>query len=161
MSRLQNRWLTLAARLVLGGSFIYASWHSIADPPDFAKAVYNYKLLPSHLIHLAALFLPWLELFAGVALVSGVALRGGAAVTGLLALVFIAALSYNLYRGHPTICGCFSTFAEGGSLSATEKFAMMRREVLIDCGLFLLALQVLYASSREKVDQGLFARASE
>lgn len=192
MSFLRNRWLTLAARLVLGGFFIIAAWHKIGDPPDFAKAIYNYKLLPGSFIHLSALFLAWLELFAGLALVSRAftvpldiaefwlkrndlapptffkvvlppfdcLVRGGAATTGLLSLLFIAALSFNLYRSHPTICGCFSTFAEGKSLTDVEKFAKMWREVFLDCGLFLLAAQILFASARERVTQTLLARTT-
>jgi uncharacterized membrane protein YphA (DoxX/SURF4 family) len=160
MSFFENRWLTLAARLFLGGFFLYASWHKIADPPDFAKVIYNYKLLPADLIHLFALFLPWVEALAGLALVSGIGLCGGAAAAGLLSLVFIAALSFNLYRGHPTICGCLGTFAEGKSLSDAEKFASMRYDVFRDCGLFLLAAQILFASARNNINQLLAARST-
>lgn len=146
MSFLRNPWLTLALRLVLGGFFIAAAYHKIADPPDFAKAVYNYKIVPGEFLHVMALFLPWFEALAGLALLSGVGVRGGAAATFLLSAVFLAALSYNLYRGHPTICGCFTKFAAGQGLTDAEKFAKMWREVFLDCGLLLVATLVLYGA---------------
>ena len=150
MNFLANKWLTLITRFVLGGFFIYASYHKIADPPDFAKIIYNYKLVPGEWIHLAAMFLPWLELFAGVAVITGLGLRGGTVLLGGLALVFIVALSYNLARCHPTICGCFSTHAENVSLTDEQKFAKMYREIALDAGIFLIALQVLYSDFRNR-----------
>jgi hypothetical protein len=175
MSFLRNPRLTLGARLVVGGFFIVASVHKIAEPPDFAKVIHNYDLVPSPWIHLAALFLPWLELLAGAALAAGVPVRaaalwrrrspgplaraldalvpGGAAVTGLLSVTFIAALSYNLYRGHPTICGCFSTYEESLSMTDADKFAQMWREVFINGGLLLLSLQVLVATGERASEE--------
>ena len=43
----------LLVRVVLGGILVYASWHKIADPPDFAKIIYNYRLFPESSIHLS------------------------------------------------------------------------------------------------------------
>ena len=37
--------LQLLVRIVLGGILVYASWHKIADPPDFAKIIYNLSLI--------------------------------------------------------------------------------------------------------------------
>ena len=69
-------WLTLIARLFLGGVFIYASVDKILHPDDFAHAVYNYQILPNGLINLTALVLPWLELLLGICLLTGVWLPG-------------------------------------------------------------------------------------
>ncbi|MBI4605630.1 MAG: hypothetical protein HY721_27000 [Planctomycetes bacterium] len=181
---LKNKWLTVVSCLVLGGFFVVASAHKIADPPDFAKTVHNYKLVPWYLINLVAIFLPWFELLAGLAVgvpalvwllpralkVEGKlpvgpealartdALRlGGVIGLAFLSAVFIAALGYNLYRGHPTFCGCFSTFeGVGKHMTEAEKFWQMKREVLVNAGLILLAFQILHASRR-----GAPERASE
>jgi uncharacterized membrane protein YphA (DoxX/SURF4 family) len=146
MSFLKNPWFTFAISLVLGCTFVYSSYHKIIDPPDFAKIVYNYKLVPGELINLVAIYMPWFELVAGLAVITGIGRRGGALGLGLICAVFIAALSYNLYHEHPTICGCFSTYAENKTLTDAEKFAKMWQELFIDVGLLLASLQIFWAT---------------
>ena len=135
--------LQLLVRVVLGGILVYASWHKIVDPPDFAKIIYNYRLFPPGSIHMLAVFVPWLELVAGLALISGIGLRGGALMAATFFSFFILALSYNLLRECPTICGCFDTHASGRDLTADEKYAKMGREIVLDCALVVAALYVL------------------
>jgi hypothetical protein len=77
-------WLALITRLFLGGVFIYASVDKVLHPADFARAVYNYQILPNGLINLTALLLPWLELLLGMCLLAGVWLPG-AELDGALA----------------------------------------------------------------------------
>ena len=125
----------LLVRVVLGGILVYASWHKIADPPDFAKIIYNYRLFPESSIHMLAVFVPWIELVAGLALISGIWLRGGALMAAVFFTFFIVALSYNLARECPTICGCFDTHESGLDLTNAQKFAKMRTEIGLDCGL--------------------------
>ena len=114
----KQRWLHLALilmRMTLGCVFIYASWHKIARPAEFAQAIANYRLLPQVMINPAALLLPWVELVCGVGLVSGLLRRGSALVISGLLLVFIAALVISLVRGLNIHCGCFSSGAGSGS----------------------------------------------
>jgi uncharacterized membrane protein YphA (DoxX/SURF4 family) len=107
----------LAARLIMAGIFIYASIEKIAHPAGFAKAIYNYQILPDVLINLTALVLPWLELLLGLCLLTGVWLPGAVlAVNGLL-IVFLAALVFNLARGIDVNCGCFGAGGLGPSMS--------------------------------------------
>jgi uncharacterized membrane protein YphA (DoxX/SURF4 family) len=115
-SRLAASWLAhpgtgLAARLILGAIFLYASIDKIAHPDRFALAVYNYQLLPEAAVNLLALWLPWLELVSGVLLIVGIWIRGSLAVLTGLILVFLGALGFNLARGLDISCGCFSTEA--------------------------------------------------
>ncbi|MFW6372899.1 MAG: MauE/DoxX family redox-associated membrane protein [Thermodesulfobacteriota bacterium] len=98
-----------AARLFMGGVFLYASYDKILKPAAFAEAVYNYQLLPDAAVNLAALVLPWLELLLGICLIAGAWLPGATLVSTGLMTVFIAALMYNLARGLDIHCGCFST----------------------------------------------------
>ncbi|MBW2000476.1 MAG: hypothetical protein JRJ29_21270, partial [Deltaproteobacteria bacterium] len=42
----ENSWLELGARWILGITFIYASYHKIVSPADFARIVYGYDLFP-------------------------------------------------------------------------------------------------------------------
>jgi len=155
---LRNRWVALIAALALGGFFIAASWHKIEDPPDFAKAVFNFKLVPWQAINATAIYLPWFELLAGLAVLTGLGRRGGAFAIAALLCVFIAAIGFNLYRGHPTVCGCFETYESARNLTPEVKFWKMKKEILLDTALLLLAACVIYASfarSREPEDARL------
>jgi len=101
--------LALVARLILGAVFIYASMDKIAHPEAFAKAVYNYQILPDALINLTAIVLPWLELVIGIFLLTGLFREGTASIVTLLLTVFFGAMLFNLARGLDIHCGCFST----------------------------------------------------
>jgi cobalt-zinc-cadmium efflux system protein len=111
------RHVTLTARLILGGVFIYASLGKLLHPAAFAEAVFNYQILPSQLINLTALILPWLELILGVLLFSGVWLSGAVLGVNLLMIIFLGALVFNTARGLNISCGCFSTGTTSAGLS--------------------------------------------
>jgi uncharacterized membrane protein YphA (DoxX/SURF4 family) len=147
---LRNPWVTWIASITLGCVFIYSAYHKIDDPPDFAKSVHNYYVVPGIFVNFVAIYMPWFELVGGVALAVGVLRRGGALGFGLLTLVFILVLGFNVYRGHPTICGCFGKFADGIEWTDAMKFEKMVTEILLDVGLLLLSAQVFYASLRSK-----------
>ena len=136
--------------MILGCFFIIASYHKIMDHPDFSKAIYNYCLFPGPVLSLSTIYVPWFELIAGVAVAVGICRRGAAFGLGLLLVFFIAALSFNLYRGHPTICGCFGKFADGVNWTREDKFFKMWREIALDFGLVLLSIQILYATAVRK-----------
>ena len=87
----ENRWLELVCRLLVGGVFVYASLDKILHPVVFAKVVYNYQMFPVPLSNLLAMILPWLELFAGLALIVGVLVTESALLTSGLLAVFIFA----------------------------------------------------------------------
>ncbi|MFQ5789017.1 MAG: MauE/DoxX family redox-associated membrane protein [Acidobacteriota bacterium] len=113
---IDNRWVDLGARWLLGGVFIYASLDKIMHPAAFAKIVFNYQLLPVTLSNLFSVSLPWVELFAGLALVFGVLRSESALLLSALLVVFIGAISVNLVRGVDIDCGCFTTSGEGRSI---------------------------------------------
>ncbi len=106
--------LVWLARGALAGVFLYAAMPKIRDPAGFAKSIFNYQLLPDAAINPLALFLPWLELIAAVALLAAPRLRRGAVwlLGGMLAF-FIAAIVSAMARGLNIDCGCFSTTGEG------------------------------------------------
>jgi uncharacterized membrane protein YphA (DoxX/SURF4 family) len=145
-SLLEHPWLTVRVQLALGAIFVAAAIPKIADPPSFAHMIYNYRLVPDGVVNLAALWIPWVELLAGLALILGVWRRGAAFVVGLLLLVFIAAVGINLARGHAIDCGCFDV-RDAGKTEA-ERLADMRWVVLRDAGMLLLVGQILFATRR-------------
>ena len=105
----QDGIFVLCARMILGAVFIYASIDKIVHPEAFAKAVYNYQILPDALINLTAIILPWLELLLGICLVLGACLPGVVFLSNMLLAIFFGALVFNLARGLDINCGCFST----------------------------------------------------
>jgi len=117
MNKAWPRRFAIAARLILGGVFIYASWDKIFHPAAFAEAVFNYQILPFQLINLMALILPWLELILGVLLLSGIWVSGAALGVNLLMVMFLAAIIFNTARGLNISCGCFSTKTTASGLS--------------------------------------------
>jgi len=77
----------LAARLILGGLFIYMGLNKALHPVDFLKLVREYELFDNYfLLNFVAASLPWFEVFCGFLLVLGIAVRGSAlAVLAMLA----------------------------------------------------------------------------
>ena len=144
MAFCSSPFLSLAFRVILGSLFLYAGITKIADPMGFALSIYNYKLLPDGLIHVAAILLPWLEVIVGGSLLLGIGATGGALIATALFSIFAGALTINLIRGLDIACGCFSTAASGGS--SISGFYLLR-----DLSLLLMSLQVLL------FDQALFS----
>jgi uncharacterized membrane protein YphA (DoxX/SURF4 family) len=100
--------IEIALRWILGITFIYASYHKIMSPADFAKVVYGYNLFPEVLINLIAIILPFVELISGLSLLLGIYPRSAALIINGLLLAFIFILSINIMRGYEFDCGCFS-----------------------------------------------------
>ena len=115
----ENSWIELAARWILGLTFIYASYQKILAPADFAKIVYGYDLFPHAVINLIAIILPFIELVAGLALILGIYPRAAVLIVNGMLVAFIIVLSINLIRGHEFNCGCFSV-KKAGFLSSAK-----------------------------------------
>jgi putative oxidoreductase len=133
---MKRAWLDWALRLLLAGVFLAAALPKIHDPAAFAEAIYRYQLLPSGGINALAIFLPWLELVAALALLAAPSFRAAAALllAGMLA-VFAAAMQINLIRGINIACGCFSVKPEAAHLGWLN---IGRNLLLMAVGLFLL-----------------------
>jgi uncharacterized membrane protein YphA (DoxX/SURF4 family) len=93
--------------ILIGALFIYAGVVKIMDPVEFARDIDNYKMLPWKLGLGLALYLPWLEIFCGLALITRVFYRGGVfIVTALMSLFILASIAAKM-RGLDVSCGCF------------------------------------------------------
>ena len=77
---LRSHLIGLAARLILGGIFIYASYHKILAPDKFAEIVYGHDLFPNETINLIAIVIPFIELTSGIALIIGFYTRPAATI---------------------------------------------------------------------------------
>jgi uncharacterized membrane protein YphA (DoxX/SURF4 family) len=143
---LKNPWFVAVVSIVLGYTFVFSSFHKTEEPLDFAKVLFNYHILPGEVINIIAIYMPWFEVVAGLALISAYLRRGAALGIALLCVVFILVLGFNIYRGHPTVCGCFGTYAAGEAWTPELKFAKMWAEIYLDMFLLALALLVLYGT---------------
>jgi uncharacterized membrane protein YphA (DoxX/SURF4 family) len=140
-----NRWVEIVARLVLGATFIYASFYKIIAPAEFAKMVYGYGLFPGELINLIAIFLPFVELIAGLALIIGFYPRSAAMIIVAMLILFILISSINIARGYEFDCGCFSV----NRLFPTESaWVTIARDLIL---LFLGAYILIFKSDRNRV----------
>jgi len=148
MKRLLHPWLTVRTQIALGLVFVVAALGKVADPPAFAKAIWNYQLFPAWSVHPVAIVLPWLEIFCGLALCLGLWVRAATSWLLALLLAFTVALSINLARHHPVDCGCFHL--GGPAKTEAERLVDLRWAILRDLGLMLLAAQILLATRQPR-----------
>src|SRR3954471_17337618 len=92
---LTHPWLTIRVQLALGAIFVAAALPKIADPPSFAHMIYNYRLLPSGMINISAIVMPWIELLSGLALILGLWRKGAVSIITLMLVAFVIAISIN------------------------------------------------------------------
>jgi putative oxidoreductase len=137
--------IILALRVALAFIFLKAGVLKIWDfdhwrsaTPEFTLAIQHYRILPwPDLTLLLAVYLPWLEVVAALALLAR-RLRLGAVIifTGLT-LIFLGALGSAWARGLEISCGCF-----GKDEFSTDFPALMLRDLCILAALaILLALE--------------------
>ncbi len=131
---LNNNFLLLAARIILGFIFVFAAVSKAAEPESFAQAIANYKLLPDFLINISAIVLPWIELSAGLLLLFGISVKENSAILSGLLIIFIAAIFISLLRGLDIDCGCYGT-VDGSKVGLIK--------ILENVGLLLLGLILL------------------
>ncbi len=123
-------------RIFLGITFIYASWDKILHPEAFAQAIANYRILPSSLVGIMAVAMPWIELACGLFLICGLFVRSSALVIFLMFVMFTIALSSVVIRGINIDCGCFSVTKAGDNITLGLIFR--------DLGYLILSLHVLF-----------------
>ena len=127
-------WLNRILHLVFGGVFIYAGAVKAGSPMVFLDDIRSFEMLPDPYAALVAMFLPWLEIFAGLAVMSGWLRRGGVLVLNVSLVVFLVAILTAWARGIDIRCGCF-----GGGSDATSNYIelIVRDLVLLNLGIWL------------------------
>ena len=125
-------WAGLAARLLLGAIWIWASLSKLAHPLRFVQAVRAYEMTPEWLSQAIGYGLPVLEFCLGVVLVVGVTVRIAAATSGALLIVFLIGVLSAWGRGLSIDCGCFG----GGGQVANPSYLL---DALRDLGLLVVA----------------------
>lgn len=102
-----ERILEWALRLGLGGVFIFAGIAKLRDVQQFYLDIHHFELTPSDASMVLAVFLPWLEILLGFALVLRRLYTGAIGLCVLLALIFMGAIGSAWWRGLDITCGCF------------------------------------------------------
>lgn len=132
-----HAWLALAARLYLGAVFLMACVHKIAHPEVFALDIAAYEFLPTALVNLFALTLPWVEAAAGAMIVVGFRTRAAALLIALMMIAFLIALSSALARGLDLSCGCFAPGV--GESDPISGLTLLRDAAWLGLALYVLA----------------------
>ena len=145
---MRNPWIGRAARLILGSVFIYAGYHKILAPDEFAQIVYGYDLFPNEAINLIAIIIPFIELMSGIALIMGIYTRPASIIIIGMLTAFVIAISINIIRGHEFDCGCFSSQASQSTNSAWQTLG--RNMIFIMLGIHIFAYGKKNISMRGK-----------
>ena len=125
--------------LIVGGIFIYAGVIKVMDPVAFARDIDNYHILPWAVSVRLAFYLPWLEVFCGLAVICGLFYRGGLLILNALTSIFIIASIVAKARGLDISCGCFGHASKNWSFNS---------HLLLDL-ILLVAAVFLWLSERQ------------
>lgn len=129
-------WLRHALALLFGGVFAYAGVLKLRDPSVFLNDIRSFDLLPDPYAAWLALGLPWLEVFAGLAVITGLLRRGGLLLLNAALVGFSIAIGSAWWRGLDITCGCFG--GDASKSNYTELF--IRDGLLLTLGLALMWL---------------------
>jgi putative oxidoreductase len=104
--------------VIVAGIFIYAGALKVLDPVQFAIDIDNYKILPWTISVGLAFYLPWLEIFSGLALILRRLYLGSLSIlTGLVAVFLVATIAAKV-RGLDITCGCFGHASQNWNFPA-------------------------------------------
>ena len=120
--------MTLALRLILGITFLYAGIIKASASQAFAIALLPFTFIDSMWTGPLAIGLAWMEILAGALVLAPRIYEAGAAMIAGLCLVFIAVLSWALWNGYIVSCGCFG---EDMAPSSTKMLLAIGRDILI------------------------------
>ena len=126
-------------RLVIGGVFVYAGVVKAGVARTLGDDIRHYDLVPwPVLVTVLAVYLPWVEIAAGLAVLCRRLYLGGLVAIAGLMIVFTAALGSAWARGLDISCGCFGN----GEAKIREHFpSLLARDLglLAGVGVLLVA----------------------
>jgi putative oxidoreductase len=131
-------WLLRLLHLTFGGVFVYAGVLKVLDPARFLMDVRSFELVPDPYAAWLAMFLPWLEIFCGLAVISGCLRKGGLMILNGALIVFLFAILLSWYRGIDIRCGCFG---DSGDASSNYVELIVRDVALMAIGITAMFLR--------------------
>ena len=100
-------WLLVFLRCAVALLFVYAGGIKVLHTQEFAYDVQSYQLTSWTFSILIAVYLPWLELCLGGALLIRRLYLGALTLGALLTSVFLGAILSAWWRNLDITCGCF------------------------------------------------------
>ncbi len=146
----------LLLRLALGGVFICAGALKIVDAQNFARDIQHYQLTPWIVSALIAVYLPWLEVLAGLALIVRRLPLGAALALVAMNAVFLIAIVSAWARGLDISCGCFGK--EEQNIQTHFPQLILRDTALLAAALTLFIAELRRPPRMEKPPAGTGAR---
>ena len=132
-------WITLLARLILGGVLLVAGALKVGNLQKSAMAVRAYELLPTTIANFLGYVLPWLEIGLGLLLILGVAVSISGLFGAIIMFAFIIAIAQAWARGLSIDCGCF-----GGGGPVDPSQTKYLSEIIRDLGLLGVGIFLYY-----------------
>ena len=123
--------------LIIAAIFIYAGVLKALDPVQLAHDIDHYKILPWAVGVALAFYLPWLEIFCGLALIFRLFYRGALSMLTVLVVVFLVATVGAKVRGLDITCGCFGHASQNWSFPT---------HLALDLGILLALAALCYCS---------------
>ena len=128
-------------RIGLGIFFIWSGVVKLQDLPAFTEAVGNFQIVGEPWDAVVAYTLPWVEIFAGLAVASGFGKAGGLVMILGMLLVFCAAIGWVWSQGLNINCGCY------GKDSEPTNYPL---KLAANSGLILVAVACLVLMGRQR-----------
>jgi uncharacterized membrane protein YphA (DoxX/SURF4 family) len=97
----------LILRVALGGVFTYAGAAKLPDLEEFFWSVHHFAHTPWDVSMVLAMFLPSVEIIAGLALIIRKLHAGALLIVTALSAIFLGAIASAWWRGLDITCGCF------------------------------------------------------
>ena len=141
--------MSIIARILVGGIFVYSGWNKLVRPPqEFQYVIEQYQVFPAIFAKLVSYTIPWVEFIFGAFLIIGFFRMWSARILSCLCTGFIALLSSTLIRKiNIGNCGCFG---EGIHLTPTQA-------LMLDSSLLLMLLYLSFVSKRKlELDSWLY-----
>lgn len=110
--------LTPILRVFLGVLFVYAGVAKLTDVSAFAAQIQHFGFENAALARALALYLPFVEITCGLALIVRRFTLGALVLYITLLLAFEATLVHAWQIGYSGGCGCFGKFFGGSSIQA-------------------------------------------
>lgn len=98
--------IILICRIIVGYIFLSFGISKLAEPALFAKEISHYDIAPLWSINLIAIFIPWIEILAGLMFLLGVLPKTNSIIIGGLLVFFIIMVASAWARGLNINCGC-------------------------------------------------------
>jgi hypothetical protein len=121
---MMRRAFELLLRLGLGGLFAFAGAVKVRDPEAFFWDVHHFDLTPWDVSIGIAMFLPWVEIASGIALISRKLYLGAIAWCALMSTIFLGAISIAWARGLDITCGCFGRVGPENATNYPQHLAL-------------------------------------